>query len=90
MPGRSNKPKPTKPVIKTTKKLKAYQWRRILNEPKDKKGRVHLIWDDVKEVKLNQSEVEDLFEDKKKVKLATESSTKKKKGKLFIKISFPF
>lgn len=80
MPMRSKKPQPTKPVVKLTKKVKPYQWRRLLHEPKDKKNRVHVIWDDVKEVDLNQEEVEELFEDKKKVKLASET-TKKKKGK---------
>jgi len=79
MPGRSSKPKPTKPVIKPSKKMKAYQWRRVLHEPKEKKNRVHIIWDDIEEAKLDQAEVETLFEDKKKVKLVTEKS--KKKGK---------
>lgn len=83
MPGRMGKPKPTKPVIKLNKKVKAYQWRRVLHEPKDKKDRVHVVWDDIKEAELNQEEVEDLFEDKKKVTLASsESPTKKKKGKV--------
>lgn len=78
---RPGKPKPTKPVIKLEKKVKPYQWRRVLNEPKDKKDREHVIWDDIEEVEMDQTEIEDLFEDKKKVKLADESPTKAKKGK---------
>lgn len=73
------KPKPTKPEIKPSKKLKAYQWRRILKEPKDKKNRKHLVWDDIEEVDLDMQEVEDLFEDKKKAKPASSSPSKAKK-----------
>lgn len=40
-----------------------------------------MIWDDIEEVEVDQEEVEDLFEDKKKVKLdPTASPTKTKKG----------
>ena len=60
---------PTKPVINPSKKLKNYQWKRLLHEPKDKKGRVHLVWDDIQEVNMDIKEVEDLFEDQKKVKV---------------------
>jgi hypothetical protein len=74
----SKKPKPTKPVIKPSKKLKPYQWRRYLHEPMDKKGRVPIVWDDIEEVELELEEVEDLFEDKKKVKLVEETTHKKK------------
>lgn len=63
--------------------MKPYQWRRYLHEPKDKKGRVHVIWDDIEDVELEQEEIEELFEDKKKVKLETEAP-EKKKGILFI------
>ena len=83
----SGKPQPTKPVIKTSKKLKTYQWRRHLHEPKTKKDRVHVVWDDIKEVDIPQEEIEDLFEDKKKVKLASESPTKAKKGKTYCILS---
>ena len=60
---------PTKPVITTSKKLKPYQWKRHLHEPKDKKDRVHVIWDDIQEVNIDIKEVEDLFEDQKKAKV---------------------
>jgi hypothetical protein len=77
-----SKPKPTKPEIKLSKKVKPYQWRRILKEPEDKEDRVHVVWDDIKEVEIDQAEVEELFEDKKKVKLVPDvSPTKQKKGK---------
>lgn len=50
-----------------------------MHEPKDKKNRVHVVWDDIEEVEMDIKEVEDLFEVKSKKK--AESTTKKAKPK---------
>ena len=77
MPSRSRKPQPTKPIIKPSKKLKAYQWRRLLKEPKDKPKRKHVVWDDIEEVTMELAEVEELFEDKRQVKETSVAKPKK-------------
>lgn len=64
--GRPPAPKPTKPVIRPVKKLQNFNWRRVLVLPKGTAGKKENLWDDVEECKLNQEEMEELFENKKK------------------------
>lgn len=46
---------PTKPVIRPTKKLQNFNWRRILLLPPDAPNKKHTIWDDIdKEIKEDQ------------------------------------
>ena len=56
--------RPTKPVIRPVKKLQNFNWRRVLLLPKDAPGKKPNIWDDIEEMKLNQDEIEELFENK--------------------------
>jgi len=58
------RPRPTKPVVKPTKKLINFNWRRILAPPKDEPEKKPSIWDSIKEIPLDMSEVEDRFENK--------------------------
>jgi hypothetical protein len=58
------KPMPTKPVIKLEKKVKPIHWTRILVMPKQAPNRQEQFWDQIKEIKLDQKEVETTFEQK--------------------------
>jgi hypothetical protein len=66
MGARPGVPKPTKPVIRPTKKLQNFNWRRVLVLPKDAPGKKSNLWDDIEEAKLDMDEFEELFENKKK------------------------
>ena len=57
-------PRPTKAVIRPVKKLQNFNWRRVLLVPKDAPGKKINLWDNVEEVKINQEEFEELFENK--------------------------
>jgi hypothetical protein len=60
----SRRPQPTKPIVVVTKKLTNFNWRRILATPADAPGKVASIWDNVDELKVNQNEIEERFENK--------------------------
>lgn len=64
--GRPGVPKATKPVIRPTKKLQNFNWRRVLVTPKDTPGKKNNLWDDIVEAQLDMDEFEELFENKKK------------------------
>jgi len=48
------------------KKLQAFNWRRVLVLPQGTAGKKENVWDSVNELPLNQEEMEELFENKKK------------------------
>ena len=52
---------PKKPIVKLVKKVKAIHWIRLLTGPKTPL-RKEMLWDNLKEIKLSQKEIEDLFE----------------------------
>ena len=53
---------PTKPVLKLDKKVKPLFWNRIIVEADNKPDRTKMVWDKLKEIKVNQKEIEELFE----------------------------
>ena len=61
-----NVPVPTKPKIKLKGKVKQLQWQRVLLLPKSNEKRPDLIWNEMKEIKIKQNDVEELFGIKKK------------------------
>lgn len=58
------RPQPTKPVIQLTKKLQAFNWRRVLILPQGTPNKKESVWDQVDEYKLNLEEIEEMFENK--------------------------
>ena len=76
-----NIPRPTKPKITLKVKLKQLQWQRVLLMPKNTNNRPDLIWNDMKEIKLDIDEVAYLFGTKKK----EAEKTEEKKPKIEIK-----
>ena len=58
---------PKKPVVKLEKKVKPIHWNRIIVPPKDAPKKIEMLWDDLKEVNINQKEIEELFEVKVKI-----------------------
>ena len=71
--------RPTKPKIILKTKLKQLQWQRVLLMPESSPDRPNLIWNNVKESKLDIDEVVSLFAIKKK------EQPKEKKPKIEIK-----
>jgi hypothetical protein len=59
-----NKPMVTKPAIKLEKKVKPLHWTRILLMPVNSANRTEQFWDEIKEINLDQKEIETLFEQK--------------------------
>ena len=68
------RPQPTKPKIVLKTKVKPLQWTRVLLLPPQVPNRPNLIWNNIKEDKINQEEIISLFEVKKAV--AQSSSSK--------------
>ena len=56
------RPVVTKQEIKLDKKVKGVTWNRILLMPKEAPNRVETVWDDILEVKIDISEIANLFE----------------------------
>jgi hypothetical protein len=65
-PAGPKKPGPTKPEIRPSKKLIAFNWRRIFVAPQEDPKKVNNFWDKVPDVSFPMEEVEELFENKKK------------------------
>jgi alkylated DNA nucleotide flippase Atl1 len=61
---RAGRPRPTKPAIKLSKRVTNLPWRRIIN-PQGGQSSIP-IWSKIKEEKLEQDEIEELFENKVK------------------------
>jgi len=61
-----NKPIATKPAIKLEKKVKPIHWTRILLMHVNAPNRTEQYWDEIKEINIDQKEVETLFEQKVK------------------------
>ena len=68
--------KPTKPKIILKTKLKQLQWQRVLLMPQSSPNRPNLIWNNVKESKLDIDEVVSLFAIKKKEQPKVEEKPK--------------
>ena len=60
--GRARGPQPTKPVIKPTKKMKGFFWKRIIVDPNSKDD---TMWNNIKEVPMDQADIEEHFHDKR-------------------------
>ena len=71
------RPQPTKPKIVLKTKVKPLQWTRVLLLPPQVPNRPNLIWNNIKEDKINQDEIISLFEVKKTV---VQSSSSKPTG----------
>ena len=68
------RPQPTKPKIVLKTKVKPLQWTRVLLLPPQVPNRPNLVWNTIKEDKVNPDEIVSLFEVKKTV--AQSSSSK--------------
>lgn len=51
-------------MIRPTRKMQNFNWRRVLIAPQGAPNKNETIWDFVKEIQLNQEEVEEQFENK--------------------------
>jgi len=71
------KPTATKPKIVPKKKVKPLHWTRILLLPKEAPNRPYSYWDNLKDMKTDQEEVENLFETKVVEKKPGEVEVKK-------------
>ena len=79
-----NVPVPTRPKIKPPSKVKQLQWQRVLLLPKSNENRPNLIWNDMKDIKLNIDEVVSLFGIKKKEVEVVEEKKPKVEVKKFL------
>ena len=64
LPNISGKPVPTKPIIKLERKLKPIHWTRVLIPSKMDPKKTEQIWDEIKELEIDQTEIEIQFEQK--------------------------
>jgi hypothetical protein len=55
-------PQPTKSKVQLNKRLKTISWTRYIIPPKDHPQYKETIWETVPDIKLNQAEVEELFD----------------------------
>ena len=79
-----NVARPTKKKIVLKTKLKQLQWQRVLLLPKTAENRPNLIWNNMKEIKLDIDEVTYLFGAKKKEADKTEEKKPKVEVKKFL------
>ena len=76
--------KPTKPKITLKSKVKQLQWQRVLLMPETSKDRPNLIWNNMKELKVDVDEVIFLFGTKKKEQQKVEEKKPKIETKKFL------
>ena len=79
-----NVPRPTKPKIILKAKVKQLQWQRVLLLPKEAPNRPNLIWNKIKEPKIDVDEVIFLFGVKKKELPKSEEKKPKIETKKFL------
>jgi len=76
--------KPTKPKITLKSKVKQLQWQRVLLMPESSKDRPNLIWNNMKELKVDVDEVIFLFGTKKREQQKEEEKKPKIETKKFL------
>lgn len=76
--------KPTKPKITLKSKVKQLQWQRVLLMPETSKDRPNLIWNNMKELKVDIDEVIFLFGTKKREQKKVEEKKPKIETKKFL------
>ena len=76
--------KPTKPKITLKSKVKQLQWQRVLLMPETSKDRPNLIWNNMKELKVDVDEVIFLFGTKKREQQKVEEKKPKIETKKFL------
>ena len=76
--------KPTKPKIVLKTKVKQLQWQRVLLKPENTPDRPNLIWNTIKETKIDIDDVISHFGAKKKVETKVEEKKPKIETKKFL------